>query len=237
MSAIRRLLHTVNQQKSSIYRVTPQASKREYTSKVITIPNVLTFSRLTAAPAMGYFICNGMQSQAIACFAYAAITDLFDGWLARKLKQESEVGAIMDPVADKLLLTTCFIAMYNVSMVPLWLVKVIVIRDVALLGFGACIRYCGLREDKKNFRNFLDLKNYPTIGFEPTRLSKWNTALQCLLVATHLTTSQLAGDFNYDWAMFGFHAVVFNTTFFSGIGYLGRFARSGFESTPPKTKL
>lgn len=237
MATIRRLLHTVNQRKSSIYRITPQASKREYTNKVVTIPNVLTFSRLTAAPAMGYFICNGMQYQAVACFAYAAITDLFDGWLARKLKQESELGAILDPVADKVLLTTCFIALFNVSMVPYWLVKIIVFRDVALLGFGACIRYSGLNENKKNFRNFLDFKNYPTIGFEPTYLSKWNTALQCLLVTTHLTTSQFTGDFIYDWTIYGFHVVVFSTTFFSGLGYLDRFMNTGFNSRPPKLKM
>lgn len=236
MSSIRRLLHTINQRKSSIYRISPQASKREYTNNVVTIPNVLTFSRLASAPVMGYFICNGMQSPAIACFAYAAMTDLFDGWLARKLKQQSDVGAIMDPVADKLLITTCFIAMYNVSMVPLWLVKIIVVRDVLLLGMGASIRYFGFNENKKNFRNFLDIKNYPTIGFEPTTLSKWNTALQCLLVTTHLTTSQFSGDFVYDWAMFGFHIIVANTTLFSGIGYLQRFLLTGWETRPPKLK-
>lgn len=160
--------------------------------RIITIPNILTVSRVATAPAISYFILNGMHGQALACFAFAAATDLLDGLIARVFAQGSELGAILDPIADKILLITCFVSLANAGLVPVWLVKGFLLRDVILLAGGAAIRYSAFME-KPTMRQFFDIRNYPTTGLDPTRLSKVNTALQCLLIILHLGGSQLIG--------------------------------------------
>ena len=70
-----------------------------------TLPNILTFSRLLAAPAVGYLILHDQHAWAVGLFAYAAITDFVDGWIARKWNQQTVVGSVVDPMADKLLMT------------------------------------------------------------------------------------------------------------------------------------
>lgn len=69
------------------------------------VPNILTFSRLLAAPLVGYFIVNGNSTLALSLFAYAGITDLVDGWIARKWSLQTVVGTVIDPMADKALMT------------------------------------------------------------------------------------------------------------------------------------
>lgn len=191
-------------------------------SRVFTIPNVLTATRIATTPCVGYFICNGMHNHALAYFAFAATTDLLDGFIARTFNQKSDLGAVLDPIADKLLITTCLVAMYNCEMMPLWIVKTMVFRDLAILFGGGVIRYMGFTHQKPTFKKFFDFKNYPTLGFEPTLLSKCNTALQCLLILTHLSTSHMAGDPIYDWSLFSFQVVTGITTTSSLAQYVSR---------------
>lgn len=72
---------------------------------IYTIPNILTFSRLIAAPAIGYMILHDMDAWAAGLFAYAGITDLVDGWIARRFNMQTVVGTVIDPLADKTLMT------------------------------------------------------------------------------------------------------------------------------------
>jgi cardiolipin synthase len=72
---------------------------------IYTIPNILTFSRLLAAPAIGYLVLHDNHIWAAGLFAYAGISDLVDGWLARKYKLQTVVGSVIDPMADKALMT------------------------------------------------------------------------------------------------------------------------------------
>lgn len=72
---------------------------------IYTVPNILTFSRLVAAPAVGYLLVHNYHAAALSLFAYAGITDLVDGWIARKYQLQTVVGTIIDPMADKLLMT------------------------------------------------------------------------------------------------------------------------------------
>jgi cardiolipin synthase (CMP-forming) len=72
---------------------------------VYTLPNILTFSRLLAAPAVGYLILYDHRTWAVGLFAYAAVTDFVDGWIARKWNLQTVVGSVVDPMADKLLMT------------------------------------------------------------------------------------------------------------------------------------
>ncbi len=72
---------------------------------IYTVPNVLTFSRLLAAPVIGYLVLHDYHAWAVGLFAYAGITDLVDGYIARRWKQQTVVGTVIDPMADKTLMT------------------------------------------------------------------------------------------------------------------------------------
>lgn len=72
---------------------------------IYTVPNILTFSRLLAAPAVGYLLVHNHHTAALSLFAYAGITDLVDGYIARRYNLQTVVGTIIDPAADKLLMT------------------------------------------------------------------------------------------------------------------------------------
>lgn len=72
---------------------------------IYNVPNILTFTRLIAAPVVGYLILHDQHFWAAALFAYAGITDLVDGWIARRWNLQTVVGSVIDPMADKLLMT------------------------------------------------------------------------------------------------------------------------------------
>jgi CDP-alcohol phosphatidyltransferase len=72
---------------------------------IYTVPNILTFSRLLSAPAIGYLILTHQHTLALSLFAYAGFTDLVDGYIARRYGQQTVVGTVIDPMADKTLMT------------------------------------------------------------------------------------------------------------------------------------
>ena len=72
---------------------------------IYTVPNILTFTRLVAAPIVGYLLVHDYHAAALSLFAYAGITDLVDGYIARRYQLQTVVGTIIDPMADKLLMT------------------------------------------------------------------------------------------------------------------------------------
>lgn len=88
--------------KSPILSRIPLPSSHE---NIYTIPNILTMTRLVAAPLVGYFLVHDYHQAALALFAYAGITDLVDGYIARRYNLQTVVGTIIDPMADKLLMT------------------------------------------------------------------------------------------------------------------------------------
>ncbi len=77
----------------------------------MTIPNLLSLSRLIAAPFIGYFVINGNFNYALMGFIFAGITDLLDGYIARKFDQRTVFGTVLDPMADKLLMTIVTISL------------------------------------------------------------------------------------------------------------------------------
>ena len=71
---------------------------------IYNLPNILTVSRLIAAPVTAYLLLHDHNKWALALFAYAGITDLVDGWIARKWKLQTVAGSVIDPMADKALM-------------------------------------------------------------------------------------------------------------------------------------
>lgn len=85
---------------------------------IYTIPNLLTASRLVAAPFIGYAILHDAHAWALGLFVYAGVSDLLDGWIARRWKMGSVVGSVIDPMADKMLMTILTICLATKGALP-----------------------------------------------------------------------------------------------------------------------
>ena len=136
-----------------------------------TIPNILTLIRLIAAPMVAvmflYFARPWADWAALILFVCAALTDWFDGFLARRWQQESQLGAMLDPIADKAMVVIALLIITGFSGMDPWILLpavVILFREVFVSGL----------------REFLgDVAG--TLGV--TRLAKWKTTFQMLAIA------------------------------------------------------
>jgi len=103
----------------------------------ITFPTVLTLSRIVLIPFLVQTLINESWRLATGMFVFAAITDMLDGYLARRWNQESDFGACLDPVADKLLIIACYATLFfsPISDLPLpgWFLLVVLVKESALL--------------------------------------------------------------------------------------------------------
>ena len=127
---------------------------------ILTIPNILTFMRMGLIPVFVSLIYYGYRELALAVFLVAGISDGIDGFLARKFKQESELGTIIDPIADKLLMTVAFIMLTLPNVlpptrhlpIPFWLTASVIGRDVLIIAVAAAINIItGFRGFKPSF--------------------------------------------------------------------------------------
>lgn len=85
---------------------------------IYTIPNLLTFSRLIATPFIGYALLHDAHAWALGLFVYAGVSDLLDGWIARRWKLQTVVGSIVDPMADKMLMTVLTVCLAAKGALP-----------------------------------------------------------------------------------------------------------------------
>ncbi len=138
-------------------------------SNVLTIPNLLTFLRMALIPLFASFLVYGHSGWALITFMIAGVSDGIDGFVARRFNQESELGTILDPIADKLLMTTAFIILTLPNIfpptrhlpVPFWVTASVIGRDVLIIAVALAIFII------TDFR-----------GFKPSRLGKASTLVQ-----------------------------------------------------------
>jgi len=107
---------------------------------VFTLPNLLTASRLVLAPIVAWRLLEHDVEGAFWLFVIAAITDLLDGNLARWLNQRSVLGAWLDPIADKVMLLTTLSMLALTGLLPMWLLLLVVVRDVVILAGAEAYR-------------------------------------------------------------------------------------------------
>jgi len=100
------------------------------------LPNLLTAARLLAAPYIFYLLWTNSFRSALVWFAIAGITDVLDGFLARRLHAGSRLGALLDPVADKVLLDGAFLILGLKSIIPFSLTIFVLGRDLMILAFA-----------------------------------------------------------------------------------------------------
>ena len=101
--------------------------------KVITVSNVITFIRLCMIPACLIALFSGNNILACILFSLTACTDWIDGQIARRTNTVSKLGRALDPAVDRLLMISSVIALYLVGRLPLWIIVLVLIRDIALI--------------------------------------------------------------------------------------------------------
>jgi cardiolipin synthase len=108
------------------------------------VPNILSALRLLAAPFAAWLIVSAHDTAALAVFAAAGLSDGLDGFVARRWGVTSDFGAWLDPLADKLLMLFSLSALYIAGVTPLWLVGLVVARDVAIVMGWLLVKYLAL---------------------------------------------------------------------------------------------
>ena len=144
----------------------------------MTIPNLITILRFILVPGVVLALLTGNMGWALAGFLVAGISDGIDGFIARQFNQRTELGAYMDPMADKLLLVSVFVVLGFMGELPLWLVIAAVSRDALIVGAVLLSTIMG-----------------NPVAMKPLYVSKANTAIQIVLAATVL--AELAFDTSF----------------------------------------
>jgi cardiolipin synthase len=147
-----------------------------------TAPNLLSLLRVCLAPFLIATVLEAHYALSFGLFVAAGLTDALDGTLARVLKQRSQLGQYLDPVADKLLLSALFLALTHLGLIPVTVTALVFGRDVGILVVAAILYAAAGRRE-----------------FSPSLLGKANTVAQVAAVAAvllhQLTTAQWVADF------------------------------------------
>ena len=176
----------------------------------LTVATKITLLRMLLVPLVAIGILYHRYGMTLLIFLFSALTDLFDGLIARKFGQKTKLGALLDPMADKILLSTSFILLTLPSArlsvpIPVWLTVVVFARDVLLVTASVAIAL--------------------TTGFtkfDPTIYGKASTALQILTVLSVLVVNYLkVGSEWVDWMFY----LTLALTLFSALNYVYTFAR------------
>ena len=197
-------------------RILPRLKTLVPHENIYTLPNILTLSRLLAAPAVGYFILTGQPLWALSLFFYAGVTDLVDGYVARRYGSTTVVGTVIDPMADKTLMTVSVISLAIQGGIPVWLAGLILGRDVGLAIAAIYYRWISLPPPKTMAR-YWDF-SLPSAEVHPTTISKANTFLQLFLVGWAMAMPVVPTVVVESWNLgFGFEAFkyVFHRYLFS----------------------
>ena len=153
----------------------------------MSIPNIITLGRILLVPIVVWAIASNQMEIAFAVFVIAGVSDAVDGFLAKRFNMASELGAMLDPLADKALLVSIYMALGIWGAIPRWIVILVVSRDIMIVS-AVIVSW---------------LFDKP-IAMNPLMVSKINTVLQVALAA--LVLASLTFDFNpspYDAILMG----------------------------------
>ena len=169
--------------------------------KASDIPNLITAFRFLLVPPVVLSLLNDRFGTALILFFIAGFSDAIDGYLAKRNNWTSRIGALMDPLADKLLLVSCFVTLGWLGWIPVWLVALVVLRDLVIVS-GAVVFH--MRVER--------------IEAAPSYISKLNTFTQILLVLAVIFSKGL-----YELPVLWLDLLVYSvlaTTVWSGLDYV-----------------
>jgi cardiolipin synthase (CMP-forming) len=165
------------------------------------IPNIISVIRILLVVPIALALGNGRLALAIGLFGIAAVSDAADGYLAKRFGWQSELGGVLDPIADKLLLATVFVTLSFLKLVPFWLMVAAVARDVIIVCGAVAYRVLIGR-----------------LTAHPSLISKLNTLCQGAFIVAVL--SEATFSLPPDWLVTWLGALVFATVMVSGIDYV-----------------
>ncbi len=178
--------------------------------KARDIPNLICIIRILLVPPVVLMLLRDDFATALALFALAGASDGLDGYLARRFDWRSRLGAILDPLADKLLMAASYITLGWLGLLPGWLVVLVLGRDVVIISGSLA------------FHRFVS-----DIELAPTRISKANTLFQILLVL--LVMALPIGLSLPAWGLGAIIALVTATTLLSGGHYVWSWSKLALE--------
>jgi cardiolipin synthase len=183
----------------------------------LTLPNVLTLLRILAVPFFAIAVWYGRTFEACVIFALAGLTDMLDGYIARRFNQKSTVGAILDPAADKLLMTTAFVLMampngFLAIRIPAWVAILAISRDVAI-----------------SLVALMSSSHFEPAKFRPSILGKLTTGVQLVTISLTLLFNALGPQTWYHLLVPWMYYLVAAMVLASGTHYF-------FRATVPKAE-
>ena len=180
-------------------------------SRIVTVPNMLTVFRMVLIPAFVTLLFYQRFVLALAVFVVAGLTDGLDGLLARRFQQESQLGTVLDPIADKLMMVTAFIVLSMRSIfpqpvpshlpIPFWVTIAVISRDVFIVVGAAAINIM------TGFR-----------GFRPSWLGKANTTVQIIAIAIIMFAASVP--YYTGYYLPTLYVIVFTFAVTSGLHYI-----------------
>lgn len=170
------------------------------------LPNAISFFRIALIAPILLLIMQSSYQLALVLFFVAGFSDGADGFLAKRYQWHTRLGALLDPVADKLLVASTFVALVYVDLAPLWLAIVVVFRDVVILAGAAAYHFL-----------------VGPVEGEPTRVSKLNTVLELLFILFVLSRAGFGWPEESIVIVLG--AAVLVTVVISGIDYVWSWSR------------
>ncbi|XP_054287874.1 cardiolipin synthase (CMP-forming)-like [Macrosteles quadrilineatus] len=207
----------------TIPRPRPGAPMETERENIWTVPNLFSTIRLLLSPCIAYLVIQEEFPAALVILCIAGVTDFLDGCIARAFpSQASRLGSILDPVADKVLITTLFVTLSIVGLIPVALTALVVTRDVLLVVTCVVVRITSL-PPPRTFERLLDFSQ--TVQLSPTVISKVNTAVQLITAVLTLTDAVLETGWDKDFLIVMW-ALTAATTIVSGVYYI--FAKNTF---------
>jgi cardiolipin synthase len=180
----------------------------------LNLPNLITLARLLSVPLAIWLILGQRYGVAFWVFVGAGISDALDGYIAKRWNRRTRLGAVLDPAADKALLTGVYVTLALVGELPPLLVFLVILRDFLIV-----LGYVVIRSTASRTR------------FDPLYISKINTLVQILLVGFVLARLGLRVEAGVETALLIAAAAV--TTVWSGLAYLARCTRLVSDSEQP----
>jgi cardiolipin synthase len=179
------------------------------------IPNVISSIRILLVVPIVVALAQHRLATAIVLFGVATLSDLADGYLAKRNGWQSELGAVLDPAADKLLLATVLITLAWMRLVPLWLMAAAVARDAIIVAGALLYRFC-----------------LGPLNVRPSVVSKFNTLCQGAFIMAVLGREEFS--LPPAWAVMLLGALVFVTVMISAIDYMLIYGRGALSVAHPR---
>lgn len=168
---------------------------------MIYIPNLLTLARIALVPWLIVLLQEQQFLASLIVFVVAGITDGLDGYIAKRYNAQTQLGAILDPLADKALLVSSYVMLSMMQLIPFWLVVAVVFRDVVIV--------CGY---------LIFILFFGAVETQPLKISKLNTFLQIVFIV--MVLGMLAGASQLSVLIHPLSYAVLITSIASGCAYV-----------------